>query len=215
MKILVGCEFSGIVREAFNAYAGNHAISCDILPAEDGRHDYHYQGDIRDLLSESWDLAIFHTPCTYLCNSGALRLYIGGKKANGPYEPRWEAMRKDAELFKTCMNAKIKRIAMENPIMHGHAKKLTGVTWTQIIQPHWFGHPESKATCLALKNLPPLVPTNVLQLPESGRWDNQTASGQNKLPPSDHRQADRSRTYPGIAAAMAEQWTKYILERKL
>ncbi len=209
IRVLVGCEFSGVVRNAFNSIHGVYATSCDLLPAEDGMVDYHYQGDVRDILNDGWDLAIFHTPCTFLSNSGIKHLYIGGKKSNGLYLPRWDAMRIDAKLFTDCMNSNIPHIACENPIPHPYALQLIGRKHDQIIQPWMFGHPESKATCLWLKNLPKITPTNnvhelMLSLPkkESQRI--------HYMSPSQNRQKERSITLAGVADAFAIQWSSYL-----
>ncbi len=199
MRVLVACEFSGTVREAFNAYHGVHAISCDLLPPSDGREDFHHQGDVREILNDGWDLMIAHPPCTYVCSSGL--------HWNGRVPGRAKKTEEAVEFVRHLMAAGIPRIAIENPIgcLSTRIRKPD-----QIIQPWQFGHPESKATCLWLKNCPPLKPTKVLSKPSSGRWENQTASGQNKLAPSADRWALRSLTYPGIAAAMAEQWITYF-----
>ncbi len=192
MKVLVACEFSGVVRRAF-ASLGHEAWSCDLLPADDNSH-HHMQGDVLEVLDREWDLMIAHPPCTDLAVSGAK--WFKQKQADG----RQQA---SIEFFMRLVNAPIKRIAVENPIciMSRLYRKPD-----QIIQPWQFGHPESKATCLWLKNLPLLQPTAVLEVPESGRWANQTPSGQNKLGPSEDRWKLRSVTYQGIADAMAYQW---------
>lgn len=193
MRVLVACEFSGVVRSAFRA-RGHDAWSCDLLPAEDGS-PYHRQGDVLEWMQDprrEWDLVIAHPPCTYLAVSGA-RWFKG----------REELQEKALDFVRAFLSYRCARICVENPI---------GVISTrirkpdQIIQPWQFGHPEAKATCLWLKNLPKLVPTNILPKPESGRWNNQTPSGQNKLGPSADRWKLRSATYAGIAVAMAEQW---------
>lgn len=196
MKILVACEFSGIVREAFNSHHGNHALSCDLIPAEDGRVDYHYTGDVRDILYNGWDLMIAFPPCTHLAVSGARYFQFKQKEQK-------EAL----DFVRLLLNAPIKYIALENPVgvISTHIRKPD-----QIIQPWMFGHAESKKTCLWLKNLPKLIPTKFVELPHKGYWDNQTPSGQNKLTPSPTRAQDRSRTYTGVAQAMASQWTEYI-----
>jgi hypothetical protein len=189
MKVLVACEYSGIVRDAFIA-AGHDAMSCDLLPTD--KHGPHYQGKVEEVLNDGWDLMIAHPPCTHLAVSGA----------------RWfkDKQREQAaalNFVRLLLDAPIKKIALENPIsiISSRIRKPN-----QIIQPWQFGHPEAKATCLWLKNLPLLIPTNVLSLPESGRWNNQTPSGQNKLGPSADRWKIRSATYQGIARAMADQW---------
>lgn len=192
LRVLIGCEFSGTVRDAFSA-KGHDAWSCDFLPSE--TLGQHYQGDVRDLLAEPWDLAIFHPPCTYLCSSG---LHWNKRR------PERAAQTEEAlDFVRLLLTAPIEKIALENPIGCISTKIRKP---DQVIQPWQFGHPESKSTCLWLRGLPLLKPTNVLPLPESGRWDNQTASGQNKLTPSPDRWKERSKTYKGIAEAMAQQW---------
>lgn len=187
MRVLVGCEFSGTVRRAFQRL-GHDAWSCDLLPAEDGGP--HIQGDVRSVLNDGWDLAIFHPPCTHLAVSGARHFH------------RKQAEQAEAlDFVRALLDAPIPRIALENPVsvISSRIRKPD-----QIIQPYQFGHPESKKTCLWLKGLSPLRPTDELR--NRGRWENQTPSGQNKLGPSPDRWKIRSKTYPGIANAMAEQW---------
>lgn len=188
MRLLVGCEFSGIVRQAFRN-RGHDAWSCDLLPANDGS-PYHIQGDVLDVLDQNWQCAIFHPPCTHLAVSGAR--YFAQKQAEQAAA---------LNFVRQLLRAPIERIALENPvsIISSRIRKPD-----QIIQPWMFGHPEAKATCLWLKNLPHLVPTKILE--RTGRWDNQTPSGQNKLGPSPDRWKLRSATYQGIADAMADQW---------
>ena len=211
VRVLVACEFSGVVRDAFRAH-GHDAWSCDLLPSESdpqwhilADHDLH----LLDVVEQGWDLMIAHPPCTYLCNSGVLRLYKGGKKVNGPDDRRWADMREAARFFIALLNAPIKRICVENPVMHGYAREIVGAGYAQRIQPYHFGADASKGTCLWLKNLPPLkgtayvAPRVVNGLP---RWANQTDSNQNRLGPSPDRWKLRSRTYQGIADAMASQW---------
>lgn len=196
MRVLVACEYSGVVREAFKR-RGHRAMSCDLLPAADGSAD-HYQGDVMDILDHEWDLMIAHPPCTHLAVSGAR--YFAAKRADGRQQAALEFVHK---LF----NANIHKIALENPvsIISSHFRKPD-----QIIQPFMFGHDASKATCLWLKNLPKLEPT-LYVLPRwvdgKERWSNQTDSGQNKLGPSEDRWKLRSVTYSGIAEAMADQWS--------
>ena len=185
MKILIGCEFSGVVREAF-ARLGHDAWSCDLLPTE--QPGQHIVGDVLEVIDQGWDMAIFHPPCTRLCNSGVSWL---------AKRDLWDEMRQGALFFKSLLESKIPRICIENPIMHKHAKSIIGVNYSQIIQPWQFGHGETKATCLWLKNLPTLKPTNIVD----GRIQRL-----HRLPPSENRWKERSRTYQGIADAMAEQW---------
>ena len=192
MKVLVACEYSGRVRDAFIA-AGHEAMSCDLLPTESPGP--HYQGDVFDIIDDGWDLMVAHPPCTYLAISGL----HWNKRIPGRAEKTEQAL----EFVQRLLDADIEKIALENPIscISSRIRKPD-----QIIQPWQFGHPESKKTCLWLKNLPLLQHTNVLQKPESGRWNNQTPSGNNKLGPSPDRWKKRSLTYLGIAQAMADQW---------
>lgn len=182
MKILVGCEFSGVVRRAFREH-GCEAWSCDILPAEDDS-PYHLQCDVREILNRQWALAIFHPPCTHLAVSGA-RWFPAKQKEQE------EALRFVREL----MDAPIPRICIENPVSIISSRIRPA---DQTIQPWQFGHGEVKATCLWLKNLPLLVPTAVVE----GR-----EARVHRMPPSENRWKERSRTYPGIATAMAAQWS--------
>ncbi len=190
MRVLVACEYSGVVRDAFNA-RGHFAMSCDLLPSD--APGMHYQGDVRDVLDGKWDLMIAHPPCTHLASSGA-------KWFKNKQVEQAEAL----DFVRLLLNAPIPRIALENPV---------GVISTQIrkpdqiVQPYEHGHEATKTTCLWLKNLPPLRPTNIVgkgnrHVTKSGRslpeWYN--------LPPSADRWKIRSATFPGIAAAMADQW---------
>lgn len=195
MKVLVACEYSGTVRDAFTR-AGHNAWSCDILPTESSGQ--HYTGDVRDMLHWDWDLLIAHPPCTYLTNSGVSWLH--------KREDRWSQLQAGVKFFQLFQNQPhIHRIAIENPIPHKYARIHIG-KYDQTIQPYQYGHPESKRTCLWLKNLPLLTPTHILDKPERGYWDNQTPSGQNKLAPSPDRWKIRSTFYTGWAEAMAQQW---------
>jgi hypothetical protein len=184
MKVLVACEFSGVVRAAFRKL-GHDAWSCDLLPAGDGS-EFHLLGDCRDHLHTPWDMMIAHPPCTYLASSGL----HWNKRIPGRAELTEEAI----EFVMTLANAPISRIAIENPI------GCLSTRWRkpdQIIQPWMFGHGETKATCLWLKNLPKLEPTDIVAGREQRIW---------KLPPSPDRWKMRSITYQGIADAMAQQW---------
>lgn len=195
MKVLIACESSGTVRDAF-IRAGHDAMSCDMLPTE--QPGPHYQGDVCDVLYDGWDLLIGHPPCTYISVSGM------HWTTRGLRDPQ---LTDDALAFaKLLMDAPIEKIAIENPvsIISSRIRKPD-----QIIQPYQFGHNASKKTCLWLKNLPLLTPTEYVEprmVDGKPRWDNQTDSGQNKLPPSKDRWKMRSKTYQGIADAMAQQW---------
>lgn len=181
MRVLVACEFSGVVRRAFAA-RGHDAWSCDLLPAEDGS-DRHIVGDVRDILDDEWDMLIAHPPCTHLAVSGA-RWFKDKKKEQS------DAL----DFVRELLDAPIPRIALENPVsvISSRIRKPD-----QIIQPWQFGHGETKATCLWLKNLPKLTPTNIV----AGR-----EARIHKMPPGPDRWKERSRTFQGIAAAMADQW---------
>lgn len=205
MRVLIGCETSGVVRREFAAL-GHDAWSCDLLPADDG-HNKHYQCDIRDVLALGWDLlAVFHPPCTRLCNSGVRWLFSppGGKTV----EDMQRELHEGAALFSAVWNAPIERIAVENPVMHRHAKALIRnyQPASQTVQPWWFGDPAFKATGLYLRNLPKLVPTRRLAPPKAGTDAHKQWSIVHRAPPSADRWKLRSKTYPGIAAAMASQW---------
>lgn len=180
MRVLVACEYSGRVRDAF-IRVGHDAMSCDLLPTD--VPGPHYQGDVRDVLGDGWDLMVAHPPCTHLAVSGAR--WFKDKQVE-----QAEAL----EFVRLLLDAPIERMALENPvsIISSRIRKPD-----QVIQPWQFGHGETKATCLWLKNLPPLVPTDIVE----GR-DNRI----HRLPPSPDRWKLRSETYPGIAAAMAQQW---------
>jgi len=197
MKVLIACEHTGVVRDAF-VKAGHYAMSCDLLPDESNTKGLHYQGNVLDVLNKDWDLLIAHPPCTYLAASGM------HWTTRGIRDPQ---LTEDAlDFVRILMNANIKRIAIENPV---------GAISTRIrkpdqyIQPYMFGHNASKKTGLWLKNLPKLQATGYIEpriVDGKKRWSNQTDSGQNKLAPSADRWKLRSATYQGIADAMAQQW---------
>lgn len=195
MKILVACEYSGTVRDAF-IRGGHEAMSCDLLPTD--APGPHYQGDVMDIIGDGWDLMVAHPPCTYLSVSGM------HWTTRGLRDPQ---LTEDAlEFVRQLMAAPIPRIAIENPVsvISSRIRKPD-----QIITPYQFGHDASKKTCLWLKGLPLLRPTQFIEpriVNGKPRWGNQTDSGQNKLPPSADRWKIRSETYTGIANAMADQW---------
>ena len=184
MKILIACEESQVVCTEFRAL-GHEAYSCDILPPSGGHPEWHIQDDVLKYLDDGWDMMIAFPPCTHLAVSGAR--WFAEKRKDGRQQ-------KAIEFFMKLANAPIEKIAIENPI------SVMSTVWRkpdQIIQPWMFGHGETKATCLWLKNLPPLKPTNIVDGREQRIW---------KMPPSKDRAKLRSKTYPGIAKAMAEQW---------
>lgn len=198
-RILVACEYSGTVRNAF-ANRGWDAWSCDLLPSElPGKH---YTGDIRDMLEQDWDLMIAHPPCTYLTNAGVRWLY----QADGSrVQERWEQLDEGAAFFNLFLNTNIPHVAIENPVMHRHAIERVGGRATQFVQPYHFGTLETKRTGLRLINLPPLVPTNDVETEMRALPKSQTHKVHYASPGPD-RWKDRSRTYPSIAQAMADQW---------
>lgn len=192
MRVLVACEFSGVVRNAFRER--NHdAWSCDFLDSEDSSN-YHIKGDVLDTLSNDWDLMIAHPPCTRLCNSGVRWLHK--PPANKSKERIHKELDEALEFFLKLLNAPIPKICIENPIPHKYAREIIG-NYTQLIQPWQFGHGEKKATCLWLKNLPKLIPTDIVD----GREPRI-----HYMAPSKDRWKERSRTYKGVADAMADQW---------
>ena len=205
MRVLIGCEESGIVRRAFAAL-GHDAWSCDLQPAADGSNR-HIVGDVRNLLQDGWDLlAVFHPPCTRLCNSGVRWLSVpppGKTQSDMQME-----LAEGAALFSAVWNAPIPRVAVENPVMHRYAKALIAnyQPATQTVQPWWFGDAAFKATGLYLRNLPPLTRTAALVPPKPGTPDHKAWSAIHRASPGPHRARNRSRSFPGIAAAMASQW---------
>lgn len=209
MRVLIGCETSGIVRRAFAAL-GHDAWSVDVLPSED-RSNKHIVGDIRDHLDDGWDLlAVFHPPCTRLCNSGVR--WLSAPPPGRTLEEMWADLDAGAALFSDLWNAPIPRVAVENPKMHRHAKERIRnyEPPAQIVQPWQFGEPVFKGVGLWLRGLPPLVPVNPLTPPAPGTEEHKAwstihrATGWGKH--AESRWKERSRFFPGIAAAMADQW---------
>lgn len=188
MKVLVACEYSGRVRDAFLAL-GHDAVSCDLLPSE--APGPHIQGDVRALLRKSWDLVIAHPPCQFLCNSGVRWLH--------EREGRWQDMEAGAAFFLQCLHANAPLVAVENPVMHKYARVIVGRGPDFTVQPWQFGDPAKKRTCFWVRGLPPLTPTSGMTAADA-RAECHLAS------PGPDRWKERSRTYMGLARAMAEQW---------
>jgi len=186
VRVLVACEFSGIVRDAFLA-EGHDAVSCALLPTESPGP--HYQGDVREILNDGWDLMVAHPPCTYLANSGVRWLY--------EKDGRWQDLIEGAVFFRDLLEAPIPHVAVENPVMHKWARKIVGCGPDFTVQPWQFGHGETKRICWWTRGLPELEPTNLVE----GRMARVL-----REPPSDDRWKKRSRFYPGVAKAMARQW---------
>jgi hypothetical protein len=197
MRVLVACEYSGRVRDAFRALS-HDAWSCDLLQT-DSDPQWHIQEDaLEQAYSGQWDLMIAHPPCTYMTNAGVTWLHRDPS--------RWEKLDEGAAFFKALWDAPIERIAIENPIMHKYAKeRIGGMQQAQTIQPYQFGHLEQKATCLWLKGLPLLQPTSDLKAETKALPDNERQR-LHYLPPSADRWKLRSTTFQGIANAMANQW---------
>lgn len=210
-RVLIACECSGIVRRAFAA-RGHDVWSCDLKPAED-RSNRHIVGDVRDLLHDGWDLlAVLHPPCTRLTNSGVRWLSVPPPGRTLP--DMWAELDEGAALFSACWNAPIPRVAVENPVMHRHAKEriVNFQPHAQSVQPWQFGTdpggPDNvkKRTCLWLRGLPNLTPTGTL--------DGSTARDEiHKASPGPDRAERRSRFFPGLADAMADQWGGWAMER--
>lgn len=185
MRVLVACEFSDTLASRIRK-RGHSVLSCDLLSSEgDGPH---YRGDVLDIINDGWDALVGFPPCFRLCNSGVRWLHERNL---------WREMEEAALFFKKLLNSKIEKIAIENPIPHKYAIEIIGTKYSQIVQPWMFGHGETKATCLWLKGFKKLKPTNIV----SGRADRI-----HRIPPGPDRWKERSRTFPGIADAMAEQW---------
>ena len=211
MKVLIACEESQAVTKAFRAL-GHEAYSCDILPCSGGHKEWHLQGDVFNYINQGWDLMIAHPPCTYLSVSGARHLY---NKDKTPNVERYKNQAEALNFVQRLMDVDIPRIAIENPIsvISSHIRKPD-----QIIQPYWFGDSASKSTCLWLKNLPKLIPTNMVEKGEFKEWTDKK-SGKVKRQAlwyyqalqqaknSAERRTLRSKTFKGIAEAMATQWT--------
>lgn len=231
LRALVGCETSGVVRRAIAAL-GHDVWSVDLLPSEDGSNR-HIIGDVRDYLDEGWDLlAVMHPPCTRLCNSGVRWLSEPPTKLNGTYSEKtrraylewsreerlafmWSELQAGVDLFADCWKAPIQRIAVENPVMHLHAKDRlpADLVKPQIVQPWWFGEPFFKATGFYLKGLPKLTPTNKLVPPKKALEPERHAewSAVHRASPGADRWKVRSRTFEGVAEAMADQWCGFAV----
>jgi len=231
LRVLIGCEYSGTVRRAF-AMRGHDAWSVDLLPSAD-RSNKHIVGDVRDYLDDGWDLLmVAHPPCTRLCNSGVRWLSEPPTRLTAEHYSKseieafasmsrderhafmWQKLDEGAELFSTLWNAPIERVAIENPVMHKHAKKRIRnyEDFAQSVQPYQFGHRETKRTCLWLRGLPPLTPTTPeleseyrsLPVEERRKW-----ARVHNASPGASRWAERSKFFEGIADAMGDQWGGY------
>lgn len=220
LRILIGCETSGVMRRAFDA-RGHDVWSCDLLPAEDGSNR-HIVGDVRNYLDDGWDLlAVMHPPCTRLCRSGRRWMSGPGKWTHPKKLPRgrtWESMKAEFEdgvdLFIARWRAPTARVAIENPEMNDLARDRMpdDLPAPQMVQPFWFGEPAYKATGFYLRGLPQLSPTNKLPQPERGSDEWKRWNAVHRAPPGPDRWKLRSRTYEGVADACADQWGGYAME---
>jgi len=197
----VACEYSGRVRDAF-IRAGHVAMSCDVRETE--AEGPHYRGDVRDVLDDGWDAMIAHPPCTRLTNAGVRWLHVPPKGRT--LSALWQELDQGAEFYKTLRDAKIPRKALENPVMNPYAYARIGKPKRHVVQPWWFGDPAFKATGFELIGLPPLVATNKLNPPKPGTEEHKMWSWIHRMPPGPDREKARSRTFQGIADAMAAQW---------
>ena len=205
-KVLIACEYSGTVRDAFSKL-GFDATSCDLLPSD--TNGKHYQGSVLDIINDNWDLMIAHPPCTYITNSGVHWLHKD--------KARWKLLEEACEFFSILLNSNIKHICIENPIPHKHATlhpKFPIGKYIQKIQPYQFGHMETKATCFWLKNLPFLEPVTDLK-EKTMRLPKKQRQRIHYLGPTKNRAKIRSKTFQGIADAMASQWGSYILKKEI
>lgn len=188
MRVLIACEESQIGCLAFRA-KGHEAYSCDIIDCSGGHPEWHIKCDVLDILNDGWDMMIAHDPCTYQCNSGVRWLHKD--------PDRWQLLDDSCIFTRKLLDADIEKIVRENPIPHKYALERIGRKYDQIVHPWQFGHPESKATCLWIKGLDDLQPTDIVEGREGRIW---------KMPPSKDRAKLRSKSYPGMLKAMADQW---------
>lgn len=208
LNVLVACEESGEVRDAFIAQ-GHNAMSCDLLPT--AKPGPHYQGDVRGILHWGWDLMIAHPVCTRLANSGVRWLHV--PPPGKTLAQMWRELDEAIEFYLALRNAPIPRIGLENPVMHCYARERLGNIERHIVQPWWFGEEMFKATGFELHGLPPLMPTIRLVPPKPGTEEHKRWSWVHRASPGPDRAKVRSRTAPGIARAMAEQWGAVSLQR--
>lgn len=201
MRVLVACEFSGIVRDAFRA-KGHDAWSCDLLPTE--KPGPHIQGDVSGVLGDGWDLMVAHPPCTRLTNSGVQ--WLNSPPIGRTVQEMWAELDAAATFYRALRDAKIEKKAIENPIMHRYAVERIGEMKRQIVQPWWFGEKAFKATGFELINLPRLIPTFKFTPPRKGTQEHKEWSKVHRASPGPDRWKNRSRTLPGVAQAMADQW---------
>lgn len=214
IRILIACEESGTVREEFLA-RGYDAYSCDLQPDRKGSNR-HMQCDVREVLDNDWDaIIVAHPPCVSLCNSG-VRWLVGDPPPGRTRADMQRALEEGAALFSELWNAPCPHVACENPIMHKYAKALIrNFKPAAYVQPWWFGEPAFKATGFHLRNLPPLVATNKLTPPKRGTAEHKAWSAIHHAPPGPERSKFRSKTFKGIAEAIADQWGEVLLNKRM
>ncbi len=203
MKILVACEESQAVAIAFRN-KGHRAFSCDIQDCSGGHPEWHLKGDVRSFIDKGWDMMIAHPDCTRLTNAGVRWLHT--PPSGKTFDQIWNELYESVTFYRSLRDAPIGKIAIENPIMHKYAKAMIGKLKRQIIQPWWFGDKAFKATGLELYGLPELIPTNKLTPPTKGTDEYKKWSFIHRMTPGPERAKLRSKTFSGIARAMAEQW---------
>lgn len=208
MRVLVACEESGTVRDAFLRY-GHDAMSCDLLPTRSPGP--HYQGDVRDVLGDGWDLMIAHPECTRLTNADVR--WLKAPPPGKTLAQMWQGLFEGAAFYRLLRDAPIPMKCIENPVMHCHARELIQPGPRQVVQPWWFGDPAFKATGLELIGLPNLRPTNKLTPPKSGTPEHAAWSVIHRASPGPNRRRDRSVTFPGMAEAMAAQWGGLVTQQ--
>jgi hypothetical protein len=207
LRVLVACEYSGTVRDAFRAL-GHDAVSCDLLPTE--RPGPHHQGNVLEILNNGWDMLIGHPMCTRLTNAGVR--WLMSPPPGKTLVQMWRALFEGADFYKALRDANIPRKALENPVMHCHAAEIIRPGPRQIVQPWWFGDPVFKATGFELIGLPKLKATNRLTPPQPGTDEHKAWSIIHRASPGPNRAKIRSKFFPGLAAAMAEQWGGFVNE---
>jgi hypothetical protein len=205
MKVLVACEESQAVTIELRKL-GHEAFSADIQDCTGGHPEWHIKGDVLSILNDGWDMMIAHPPCTRLTNAG--RRWLHNPPKDRTMASMWQEFFEGVDLYKSLRNADIKKIAIENPVMHDHAREMLGKQKRNIVQPWWFGDKAFKATGFELHGLPDLVATNKLNVPKPGTDEHKAWSLIHRMSPGPERAKLRSRTFPGIAKAMAAQWTK-------
>ena len=211
LRVLIACESSGTLRRAFAA-KGHEAWSCDLLPADDGETEFHVQGDARDVIQQRWDLVIAHPPCTRLANSGVR--WLTKAPAGRTLDDMWAEFAEGVELYRVMRSANTEHLAIENPVMHLHARVALGFAAghykRHVVQPWMFGDEAFKATGWELHGLPQLTPTNVLERPAKGTEDYKRWSAIHRASPGPLRWKQRSKSFPGMAAAIADQWGRFV-----